>query len=198
MAPMPGCTMKIFNGDPTRHQVAENVKIGDPLTLVISIDKQEMFGLRISDCLVRDGLGWGEQRLINEEGYVLHIFIFFFVLQQVFKCKCLIKINFFLRCPVDGEIMGQFTYNDDKTEAKVNFQAHKFPYTASVYYQCNVRLCVKQGDGCYSTVSIKNNNSNNLIYKNNFKKKVKLFSKLEKKINENLMTDNLSRTCFAS
>lgn len=67
---MPGCTMKIFSGDPTQHHVAENVKIGDPLTLVISIDKQEMFGLRISDCLVRDGLGWGEQRLINDEGYV--------------------------------------------------------------------------------------------------------------------------------
>ncbi|KAI4483012.1 hypothetical protein M0802_013512, partial [Mischocyttarus mexicanus] len=121
-APMPGCTMKIFSGDPTKHQVAENVKIGDPLTLVISIDKQEMFGLKISDCLVRDGLGWGEQRLINSEG-----------------------------CPVDGEIMGQFTYNEDKTEAKVNFQAHKFPYTASVYYQCNVRLCVKHGGGCSNT-----------------------------------------------
>ncbi|XP_015602822.1 uncharacterized protein LOC107271388 isoform X2 [Cephus cinctus] len=121
-APMPGCTMKIFSGDPTQHQVAENVKIGDPLTLVISIDKQEMYGLKISDCLVRDGLGWGEQRLINNEG-----------------------------CPVDGEIMGQFTYSDDKTEAMVNFQAHKFPYTASVYYQCNVRLCVKQGGGCGNT-----------------------------------------------
>lgn len=49
--------------------------------------------------------------------------------------------------------MGQFTYSEDKTEAKVNFQAHKFPYTASVYYQCNVRLCVKHGGGCISTVS---------------------------------------------
>ncbi|XP_018311274.1 uncharacterized protein pio [Mycetomoellerius zeteki] len=121
-APMPGCTMKIFSGDPTQHHVAENVKIGDPLTLVISIDKQEMFGLKISDCLVRDGLGWGEQRLINDEG-----------------------------CPIDGEIMGQFVYNEDKSEARVNFQAHKFPYTASVYYQCNVRLCVKQGGGCSNT-----------------------------------------------
>ncbi|EFN77483.1 Cuticlin-1 [Harpegnathos saltator] len=121
-APMPGCTMKIFSGDPTQHHVAENVKIGDPLTLVISIDKQEMFGLRISDCLVRDGLGSSEQWLINEEG-----------------------------CPIDSEIMGQFTYSDDKTEARVNFQAHKFPSTASVYYQCNVRLCIKHGRGCSNT-----------------------------------------------
>jgi hypothetical protein len=29
-----------------------------------------VYGLRISDCLVRDGLGWGEQRLIDEEGWV--------------------------------------------------------------------------------------------------------------------------------
>lgn len=69
IAPMPGCTMKIFYGDPSLKEVAENVKIGDPLTLVISIDKQEMYGIKVSDCLVRDGLGWGEQRLINSEGY---------------------------------------------------------------------------------------------------------------------------------
>lgn len=59
------------------------------------------------------------------------------------------------RCPVDGEIMGEFTYNEDKTEAKVDFQAHKFPYTASVYYQCNVRLCVKHDGGCSNTVKIR-------------------------------------------
>lgn len=118
-APMPGCTMKIFYGDPSLHEVAENVKIGDPLTLVISIDQQDVYGLRISDCLVRDGLGWGEQRLINEEG-----------------------------CPIDGEIMGQFQYSPSKTVASVHFQAHKFPYTASVYYQCNVRLCLKADHGC--------------------------------------------------
>lgn len=119
MEPMPGCTMKIFSGDPTEREVAESVKIGDPLTLVISIDEQEMYGLRITDCLVRDGLGWGEQRLINDEG-----------------------------CPVDNEIMGMFQYSLDKTKASVHFQAHKFPYTASVYYQCNVKLCLKADNGC--------------------------------------------------
>lgn len=51
--------------------------------------------------------------------------------------------------------MGEFTYNEDKTEAKVDFQAHKFPYTASVYYQCNVRLCVKHDGGCSNTVKIR-------------------------------------------
>lgn len=119
LAPMPGCTMKIFYGDPTMREVAENVKIGDPLTLVVQLDPQELYGISVTDCLVRDGLGWGEQRLINNEG-----------------------------CPVDGEIMGMFKYSHDKTRAEVHFQAHKFPYTASVYYQCNVKLCLKSEGGC--------------------------------------------------
>ncbi|XP_068894436.1 cuticlin-1-like [Tenebrio molitor] len=119
LAPMPGCNMKIFSGDPTYKEVAENVKIGDPLTLVITIDEQDTYGIRITDCLVRDGLGWGEQKLINDEG-----------------------------CPLDAEIMGRFEYSEDKTKASVHFQAHKFPYTASVYYQCNVKLCLKADSGC--------------------------------------------------
>lgn len=73
---------------------------------------------------VRDGLGWGEQKLINDEG-----------------------------CPTDTEIMGMFEYSEDKTKASVHFQAHKFPYTASVYYQCNVKLCLKADNGCDTVVS---------------------------------------------
>lgn len=53
LAPMPGCNMKIFSGDPTEKEVAENVKIGDPLTLVVSLDEQETYGIRVTDCLVR-------------------------------------------------------------------------------------------------------------------------------------------------
>lgn len=63
-------------------------------------------------------------------------------------------VFFFSRCPVDGEIMGQFQYNPSKTTAFVHFQAHKFPYTASVYYQCNVRLCIKADHGCDDVVSV--------------------------------------------
>ncbi|KAJ8926135.1 hypothetical protein NQ315_009992 [Exocentrus adspersus] len=121
LAPMPGCSMKIFSGDPLQKEVAENVKIGDPLTLVVSIDHQPTYGIQVTDCLVRDGLGWGEQKLINREG-----------------------------CPTDAEIMGRFEYSEDKTRASVHFQAHKFPYTASVYYQCNVKLCLKDDGGCDS------------------------------------------------
>ena len=49
--------------------------------------------------------------------------------------------------------MGQFEYTRNLTQAHVSFHAHKFPYTSSVYYQCNVRLCLKEGDGCDDVVS---------------------------------------------
>ncbi|XP_042226489.1 uncharacterized protein LOC121869304 isoform X2 [Homarus americanus] len=118
-APMPGCYMRIFSGSPTDKSVAENVRIGDPLTMVISLDDQEIYGMKVTDCLVRDGLGWGEQMLINKDG-----------------------------CPVDYEILGALEYSSSKTTAAVRFQAHKFPYTSSVYYQCNVKLCIKNAGGC--------------------------------------------------
>lgn len=66
------------------------------------------------------------------------------------------------RCAVDPEIMGPFHYSEDGNSAKVNFQAHKFPYTDSVYYHCNVHLCLKADDGCPS-VSI-----NLFIFKTTF------------------------------
>lgn len=118
-APMPGCYMRIFAGTPADKSVAENVRIGDPLTMVITLDDQEIYGMKVTDCLVRDGLGWGEQMLINSQG-----------------------------CPVDYEILGTFEYSTSKTTAAVRFQAHKFPYTSSVYYQCNVKLCIKNAGGC--------------------------------------------------
>ena len=61
--------------------------------------------------------------------------------------------KFVYSCPIDNEIMGEFAYNEDKTEGRVHFQAHKFPHTSTVYYQCNVRLCNKDNDGCVHTVS---------------------------------------------
>ncbi|EDW73841.2 uncharacterized protein Dwil_GK19473 [Drosophila willistoni] len=114
--PMPGCHMKIYNDE---HVIADDVKIGDPLTIVISIDKQQLYGLQVSNCIVRDGLGWGEQRLVGEDG-----------------------------CPMDNEIMGQFKYTEDRLAANVTFPAHKFPYTTSVYYQCNVQLCAQEDPSC--------------------------------------------------
>jgi hypothetical protein len=37
---MPGATMRIYAGEPVDGRVAESVKIGDPLTLVVGIDQQ--------------------------------------------------------------------------------------------------------------------------------------------------------------
>jgi len=116
--PMPACHMKIYSND----NLAENVKIGDPLKLMINIDKQDHYGLHITDCLVRDGIGWGEQKLIDSNG-----------------------------CPLDKEILGPFSYDSDRTKATVAFPAHKFPYTTSVYYQCNVRLCSLEEENCHKT-----------------------------------------------
>jgi len=118
-AAMPSSSMRIFYGEPAEGLVAENVKIGDPLALVVSIDDQDIYGMHVTGCSVRDGLGWSDQSLINSEG-----------------------------CPVDEEIMGEFEYSASKTTALVRFQAHKFPYTSSVYYQCNVKLCIKHAGGC--------------------------------------------------
>ncbi|XP_046974868.1 uncharacterized protein LOC124541087 [Vanessa cardui] len=109
---LPSVTMKIYKGDPEDKEVASNVKIGDTLTLVVSLEKQRQYGLLVSECSVRDGLGWAEQSLIADDG-----------------------------CPLDGEIMGLFQYSREKQEARVSFPAHKFPYTASVYYTCEVKLC---------------------------------------------------------
>merc|ERR1712227_743610 len=118
-AAMPSSSMRIFYGEPSEGLVAENVKIGDPLALVVSIDDQDIYGMHVTSCSVRDGLGWSDQDLINSEG-----------------------------CPLDTEIMGEFEYSASKTTALVRFQAHKFPYTSSVYYQCNVKLCIKHAGGC--------------------------------------------------
>lgn len=52
------------------------------------------------------------------------------------------------RCPLDGEIMGQFEYSSERNEASVSFPAHKFPYTASVYYECNIQLCPLKDPEC--------------------------------------------------
>ncbi|XP_050669243.1 cuticlin-4 isoform X1 [Leptidea sinapis] len=109
---LPSVTMKIYKGKPEEKQVASNVRIGDTLTLVVSLEKQRQFGVLVSECSVKDGLGWAEQSLIADDG-----------------------------CPLDGEIMGLFQYSTDKQEAQVSFPAHKFPYTASVYYTCEVKLC---------------------------------------------------------
>lgn len=118
-ATMPLCTMKIYSANDLSHEVtAENVRIGDELQLVISLDDQDVYGMMVTNCLVRDGMNWGEQPLIDDYG-----------------------------CPVDEEIMPQFVYSQNLTRASVSFQAHKFPYTSSVYYQCNIRLCFRD-NGC--------------------------------------------------
>ncbi|OQR69596.1 cuticlin-1-like [Tropilaelaps mercedesae] len=115
----PDVHMKIYVGNSEQAVVAENVKIGDPLTLSIAIEPNPIYGIRVTNCVVRDGLNWGAQPLVNNEG-----------------------------CPIDREIMPGFEYSDSTSKATSTFLAHKFPYTKSVYYQCHVRLCHKPSGGC--------------------------------------------------
>ncbi|XP_028967988.1 cuticlin-1-like [Galendromus occidentalis] len=115
----PDVHMKIYVGNSEREVIAENVKIGDPLTLSIAIEPNPTYGIRVTNCVVRDGLSWGAQPLVNNEG-----------------------------CPIDREIMPGFEYSEAATKATSTFLAHKFPYTKSVYYQCHVRLCHKPSGGC--------------------------------------------------
>lgn len=65
-ASMPSCTMKIFRKG--RSDIAETVKIGDKLVMVIEIDRQDMYGMKISNCYVRDGLNVAEQLLVDQNG----------------------------------------------------------------------------------------------------------------------------------
>ncbi|XP_023243895.1 uncharacterized protein LOC111641874 [Centruroides sculpturatus] len=115
---LPVCGMKIFRGQ-SEEKVADRAKIGDRLTLVVSLPPQDEYGMKVTNCVVRDGLERAEQPLVNNEG-----------------------------CPVDEELMGAFHYDGNLTRASVTFPAHKFPYTPSVYYQCNVKLCHKKTGGC--------------------------------------------------
>ncbi|GBN86433.1 hypothetical protein AVEN_8376-1 [Araneus ventricosus] len=78
-----------------------------------------MYGLKVTNCIVKDGLGWSEQPLINNDG-----------------------------CPIDPDVMGPLEYSKNLTLAQVTYPAHKFPFTASVYYKCNVKLCAKRSGGC--------------------------------------------------
>lgn len=65
-ASMPSCTMKIYRKG--QSNIAEAVKIGDKLVMVIEIDQQDMYGMRVSNCVVRDGLNMAEQLLIDASG----------------------------------------------------------------------------------------------------------------------------------
>ncbi|XP_022646451.1 cuticlin-1-like isoform X2 [Varroa destructor] len=118
-AERPDVHMRIYVGNSEKQVVAENVKIGDPLTLSVGIEPNSMYGIRVTNCVVRDGFNWGAQPLVNNEG-----------------------------CPIDKEIMPGFEYSDGTSKATSTFLAHKFPYTKSVYYQCHVRLCHKPSGGC--------------------------------------------------
>jgi hypothetical protein len=117
----PTVTMKILkSGKEITHQGNETIQIGDLLQFRIQVHSNQTMAFLVSDCHVRDGLGWAEELLVNHVG-----------------------------CPVDSEILPPFTYTPNM--AVVEFPAHKFPYSPTVYYSCAVRICRQGGaneDAC--------------------------------------------------
>ena len=83
--------------------------------------------MHVTQCLVRDGLGWSEQGLINEEGcpqvFTTSKIIITVVITILFAAHTIVHMY------QDYEIMGELEYSSSKTTALVKFQAHKFPYT---------------------------------------------------------------------
>lgn len=52
-----------------------------------------MYGLKITNCLVRDGLNWGEQPLINNEGWVWTLTLTHYCNMQTQWLHCLEKFT---------------------------------------------------------------------------------------------------------
>ncbi|KAL4712216.1 hypothetical protein ACJJTC_011077 [Scirpophaga incertulas] len=109
---LPSVTMQLFKGDPEEKNEVSEAKVGDTVTLVVSLEKQDNIGMLVRNCFVHDALGWAEHKLIDEDG-----------------------------CPLDSAVMGPFEYSERGLRALVSFSAHKFAWSPSVYYTCGVKLC---------------------------------------------------------
>lgn len=109
---LPSVTMQLFKGDPKDKNEVSEAKVGDTVTLVVSLEKQDSVGMLVRGCHVHDALGWAEHKLIDDDG-----------------------------CPLDSAVMGMFDYSEDGMRAQVSFSAHKFAWSPSVYYTCGVKLC---------------------------------------------------------
>ena len=120
---------------------------------------QDIYGMHVTQCLVRDGLGWSEQGLINEEGCPQVITITISASSSLFIIKgIVIIITQLLYHPdncehQDYEIMGELEYSSSKTTALVKFQAHKFPYTRFLFH-----FYTRKGSGlCLHSFSFNSN-----------------------------------------
>ncbi|XP_014673055.1 PREDICTED: cuticlin-1-like [Priapulus caudatus] len=110
---MPSCELIILMGGPDGRLVDGAVSLGTELTFMITMGPSEVYGSVISNCIARDGMGMGEQMLIDADG-----------------------------CAVDEQIFGNLIYDPANKRTYSPFNAHKFPTSGQVYYQCDVRLCI--------------------------------------------------------
>ncbi|XP_014681049.1 PREDICTED: cuticlin-1-like [Priapulus caudatus] len=111
---LPKCNLLIKVGDsPDGPLVSGAVPLGTTLTFVIDMSISEVYGFTVSSCIARDGMGMGEQMIIDEDG-----------------------------CAVNTDIFDDLIYDPSNARVYRTFPAHKFATSMQVYYQCNVKLCI--------------------------------------------------------
>lgn len=113
-AQTPVCSMTIFIGGKPNGFPVDRVHTGDLITMVVSMDTEQAYTFKVTDCVVQNGDGDVSQNLVDDQG-----------------------------CPIEPEIMGEFDYSDDASHAMVSFNAHRFPDSNIVNYQCMVQMCLK-------------------------------------------------------
>ncbi|XP_029163480.1 uncharacterized protein LOC114934932 [Nylanderia fulva] len=104
------------------------VKIGEPMTLVVSVEGDPGFDLQVRDCVARDEASTNMLQLTDERG-------------------CILKPKLF----------GAFQKTNDtgNTGASIIayafFQAFKFPDVMDLFIECNVELCKTDCEPCPET-----------------------------------------------
>lgn len=64
--PLPACHMRIYKVDKSgKKEIAMDTQIGNQLLMELSIDAQEEYAMHVLRCNVHDGLGSGEQNLLE-------------------------------------------------------------------------------------------------------------------------------------
>ena len=70
-AALPVVSMSLYKGTSESRVMADRVMIGDPVALVVNLASQNIYGMIIKDCYVKDGVDMGGvQPLIDSKGYV--------------------------------------------------------------------------------------------------------------------------------
>ncbi|XP_063986064.1 EGF-like domain-containing protein 1 [Diachasmimorpha longicaudata] len=101
------------------------VKIGEPMTLVVSVEGDPAFDLQVRDCVARDEDSTNVVQLTDERG-------------------CILKPKLFGAFQKTKETMN----TGASIIAYAFFQAFKFPDVMDLFIECNVELCKTDCEAC--------------------------------------------------